>query len=403
MIEHDNIHYLKHDAREIILIGTAHVSKESAELVKDVIAQEKPDTVCIELCASRYENIKNPDKWKQMDIVKVLKEKKAFILLVNFMLASFQRRMAKELGIQAGQEMLQAVESAKEHGAEVSAVDRDVRKTLMRTVKMLGWWTRLKFVSQIISSSFAGLFEEDPYKGLTADEKKEKIRSEIEEMKKKGSLELLMDEMGENLPDVKKRLIDERDLYMIEKIRESKGQRMVAVVGAGHVPGMLKHWEKKDISCEELEQEPPKSVVGTALKFVIPVLILAALISGFYLKDNETGLNNIIIWFAANSICTGIATALILPSPLTVIVGAVVAPFASLNPMMPTSIPTALTEAYIKKPKVEDFEGLHDAIMTKKGWMENAITRVIIVFGLSTIGSALGTWLAILLISRNLL
>ena len=401
MIEHDNIHYLKHNDREIILIGTAHVSKESADLVKDVIAQEKPDTVCVELCDSRYENIKNPDKWKSMDIVKVLKEKKAFILLVNFMLASFQRRMAKELGIQAGQEMIQAIESAKEHGAEVSAVDRDVRKTLVRTVKMLGWWTRLKFISQIISSSFAGLFEEDPYKGLSDEERKEKIRSEIEEMKKKGSLELLMDEMGENLPDVKKRLIDERDLYMIEKIRQSEGQKMVAVVGAGHVPGMLKNWGKNDISCEELEQEPPKSAMGTVLKFAIPLAIISILVIGFQRGDN-TGWDNLKIWILANSICTAVLTSLILPNPLTVIVGAVVAPFASLNPFLPTSLPTALTEAYIKKPKVEDFEGLHDAITTKEGWKANAITRVIIVFVLSTLGSALGTWLAVALIAKNL-
>ncbi|MGD8882005.1 MAG: TraB domain-containing protein, partial [Desulfobacterales bacterium] len=73
------IHRLDFDAKKFILVATAHVSKESAQLVKTVVEEENPDTVCVELCQSRYQAIRQKDRWQDTDIVKVVKEKKSFL------------------------------------------------------------------------------------------------------------------------------------------------------------------------------------------------------------------------------------------------------------------------------------------------------------------------------------
>jgi len=210
---HENIQQLSFEDKTIQLVGTAHVSQESADLVKELILENKPDTVCIELCPTRYQSITKKNTWQEMNIINVIKEKKAFLLLVNIFLASLQRKLAKQFDIKPGQEMLEAIKAAEETSAEIVTVDRDIRTTLARTWKLMGLWTKAKLFSSLLFSLV---------------DSEEISKEEIEHMKKRDVLELLLQEMGEVLPDIKKTLIDERDLYMAEKIRQAPGKSIIA-------------------------------------------------------------------------------------------------------------------------------------------------------------------------------
>ena len=226
--DNPNLTYLKFDEKDFILVGTAHVSKESARLAKSVIEQQKPDTVCVELCASRFQAIQQKDRWQNTDIVKIVKEKKSFLLLSNLLLASFQKRIAKQFDVKPGEEMIAAIESAESVGAQIHLADRDIRTTLSRTWRVMGFWSKLKLIFQLMLSLGQ------------LDEIKEE---DIEQMKQQDVLETLLAEVGKSLPEIKSILIDERDQYLAEKIRTAPGNRIVAVVGAGHIPGIQKHWQ----------------------------------------------------------------------------------------------------------------------------------------------------------------
>src|SRR4051794_35085343 len=218
-----NITRLNVEGKEIILIGTAHVSKQSAEQVKEVIELERPDSVCIELDEQRYQSITEGDKWRDMDIFKVIKERKAAVLLVNLALSSFQKRMASQLGINAGQEMIQGIESAKEVGANLVLADRNIQITFSRIWHNIGLWGKMQLLTQIIFSIFSNdrISEE-----------------ELEKMKSQDMLNSMLSEFTEHFPKLKTPLIDERDQYLAQKIKEAPGNKVVAVLGAAHIPGI---------------------------------------------------------------------------------------------------------------------------------------------------------------------
>ena len=266
MTNNDNIHRLHFEDKEIILVGTAHVSRESADLVTRTIEEEKPDTVCVELCESRYHALTQKNKWQDTDLIKVIRQKRAFLLLSNLMLASFQKRLGQKLGIKPGQEMLAAVEAAKEVEARIHLADREIRTTLSRTWRLMGLWTKTKLLAQMIIS-LGGVEEISP--------------EDIEEMKKKDVLETLLSEIGQKMPELRNILIDERDQYLAHKIRNAPGPRIVAVVGAGHVPGIHEYWEK-DIDLQALEELPPRGKLFKVFKWGLPALIVGLIIAGFF-------------------------------------------------------------------------------------------------------------------------
>ncbi len=424
IVEHENISRLKIGDKNVALIGTAHVSQESADLVKDVIDTEKPDTVCIELCENRFKSIKDRDKWRKMDLVKIFKEKKAMVLVINFMLASYQRKIAKKLGIKPGQEMVQAIESAEENNSTVDVVDRDVRKTISRTWGYMTFKTKFKLfmgmgglpilfmmfllIGGFIASVTIPGFTSKHYMisvavvfgalslfsfGGKPEEEEEITKEKLEEMKKQDTLQLLLDEMGESVPDIKERLIDERDLYMVEKIRQAEGQNIVAVVGAGHVPGMIKNWET-DIDIDKLDEAPKPGMTGKIIKWGIPTIIIAAFAIGF-VYGKEVGTELIWTWILANGICSAIGTAIALGHPLSILTAFIAAPLTSLNPTIGAGMVVGFVEALLRKPTVADFETLPDDFQSAKGWWRNKVTRTLLVFIFSGLGSAVGTWVAI--------
>ena len=260
------LHHLEHDGKRVILIGTAHVSRESVDLVEAIIADVKPDTVCVELCEGRAQSIRQKDRWQEMDIIKVIKEKKAFLLLSNLMLASFQKRIANRLEVAPGQEMIQAMDSAETVGAAVHLADRDIRITLSRTWRSMGLWGKIKLLFQLI---------------LSLGEVDEISEADVEKMKQQDMLASILDEVGKSMPQVRTCLIDERDRYLTEKIRSAPGQTIVAVVGAGHVPGIKQYWDQP-IDINALETLPPKGPLPGFLKWFIPFCICTLIIYGFF-------------------------------------------------------------------------------------------------------------------------
>ncbi|MGA9476865.1 MAG: TraB/GumN family protein [Desulfobacterales bacterium] len=377
---------LEIDGKKIFLVGTAHVSEESARLVADVIDREKPDTVCVELCASRYQSIRQKDQWQNMDIVKVIREKKSFLLLSNLLLASLQKKIANKLNIRPGQEMIQAIESAEAVGAAIHLADRDIRITLSRTWRLMRLRDKIKLLAQLVFS----LGQVDD---ISAED--------VEKMKQEDVLETILADVGKSLPIVKAILIDERDRYLAHKIRHAPGEKIVAVVGAGHVPGIKRYWNT-EIDIAPLEKLPPKSKLSAVLKWVIPLGIVALIITGFFMGGAKVGKDMVVWWLLANGVLAGLGALAALAHPLTVLSSIVAAPLTSLNPMVAAGWVSGLVEAFSRKPRVIDFENLQEDIHSLRGFWKNKVTRVLLVVVFTNLGSSIGTFVAIPLMIKAL-
>jgi pheromone shutdown-related protein TraB len=381
------VHHLEYDHKHVILVGTAHVSRESAQQVTSVIQEESPDTVCVELCQSRYQSIRQKERWQETDIVKIIKEKQSFLLLSNLLLASFQKRIAKKLKIKPGQEMIAAIETADEVGAAIHLADRDIRTTLSRTWREMGLWNKIKLMFQLI---------------LSLGEVDEITEEDIEKMKQEDVLETLLAEVGKSLPVLKDILINERDQYLAAKIRTAPGKKIVAVVGAGHIPGIKKNWNA-DIDIPSLEKLPPKKKIAGILKWLIPAAIMAMFVAGFFYGGKQAGKDMIIWWIAANAILAGLGALMALAHPVTIIASMLAAPLTSLNPMIAAGWVSGLVEAFSRKPKVKDIERLPEDILSVRGFWKNKVTRILLVVVFTNLGSSVGTFVAFPVIVKMLL
>jgi len=384
MIHNDNTHHLNFEEKKITLIGTAHVSIESADLVQKVIEDEKPDMVCVELCESRYQSIMQKSKWQNTNLLKVIKEKKAFLLLSNLMLAYFQKKIGQKLGIRPGEEIIRAIQVAESVGAHIHLADRDIRTTLSRLWRLMGLWTKIKLLFQLVTS----VGEMDDIK-----------EADIEKMKKKDVLEMFLSEIGKSFPEMRRILIDERDQYLAQMIRTAPGKKIVAVVGAGHVPGIQRYWERH-IDLEVLNQIPPKGKAFGFIKWGIPGFIVCLIILGFFYAGSSAGTAMIKWWVLANAILSGLGAAIALGHPLTILSAIVSSPLTSLNPMIAAGWVAGLVEVFLGKPKVKDFERLSEDISSLKGFWKNKITRILLVVAFTNIGSSVGTFVAIPLMMK---
>jgi pheromone shutdown-related protein TraB len=375
------------DGREIVLLGTAHVSKSSAEAAEALIQAEAPDTVCVELCPARYQSIRQEKQWREMDIVRVIKEKKAFLLFANLLLASFQRRLGDKFGIRPGAEMIRAIDAAEAAGSRVCLADRDITVTLSRTWRSTGLWSRIKLIFQLLLS----------IGGMEEIEEKD-----IEELKQADMLESVLSEVEKSHPSLRKILIDERDIYLAQKIRNAApGGKTVAVVGAGHLPGIRKYL-LETIDTAPLETVPPRGVSGRILKWAVPSAILLLIGLGFFFGGAEKGAGMISWWVAANAVFAGIGALAALGHPLTVGASVVAAPLTSLNPLIAAGWVAGLVEAFLRKPKVKDFERLSEDILSFRGFWKNKVTRLLLLVILTNVGSSVGTFIALPLMLKVL-
>lgn len=365
---------LQVEGKEIILIGAAHVSKASAIQVKEVIEAEKPDSVCIELDQQRYQSIMQGDKWKNMDIFKVIKEKKATMLLMNLAISSFQNRMAKQFDVKPGQEQIQGIESAKEVGAELVLADRDIQVTFSRIWGNLGFWGK----SQLLSGVIFGIFEKD---SITEED--------MEKMKEQDTLQAVLAEFTESFPKLKQPLIDERDQYLAQKIKTAPGSKVVAVLGAAHVPGITKEIHH-DHDLDKLSERPPKSIWPTVFGWALPILIIALIVVTFFV-DPEAGTTQALSWILWTGSMAAIGAAVAFGHPLAILSAFIAAPVTALHPILASGWVSGLVQAFMKKPTVSDFESLSEDVFTVKGFWRNKVTRVLLVVVLTNIFGSLGT------------
>ena len=371
-----NVHEILLDGKKILLIGTAHISQSSVDEVNTVINQVNPDTVCIELCSSRYQAMLAKDQWKNMDIFKVIREGKSFLLFANLIMTAFQKRLGSKLGVKPGSEMFEAANVAEKLNSELVLADRDVKITLQRTWRGMRFWGKMKVLGQLLASLFI---------------REEISKEEIEKLKESDALSEAMKMLAEQSPEMKRILIDERDQYMAEKIRQSMGKLVVAVVGAGHVKGLTAELENKH-NLAELESVPPTGKAVAWLKWGIPAMIIALIVYGFFTVDTDVSIEMIQRWVLINGTLSALGTAAAFGHPITIAVAFIAAPFTSLNPTIAAGWVAGLVEALLRKPQVRDFENLADDITHLRGFWQNNITRILLVVIFANLGSAIGTF-----------
>jgi pheromone shutdown-related protein TraB len=373
----ERVAHVRVDDKDVYLVGTAHLSKDSVEDVRTTVEQVRPDAICVELCKARHQAMTQADNWRKMDIFKVLRQKKAVFLLAQLIMSSFYRRLGEKLGVQPGAEMIEGIRQAQATGARLVLADRDIEITLKRVWGYLSLWSKLKLAMQLLTGI------------VTRDEEIDSAM--IEQLKKQDQLEAVMAEFAQKFPAIKKRLIDERDTYLAEKIRTTEGKTVVAVVGAGHVDGIRAQIHHEH-SLDELTQLPRKALWPVFLKWGVPVIILG-LIAYSFTRGSTTGIGNIYIWVLVNGTLSAAGAALAMAHPLTILSAFVAAPLTSLNPLLAAGWVAGIVQALVKKPKVSDLEDLPDAISTWKGFWTNPVTRILLVVALANLGSVFGTWI----------
>jgi len=367
---------LNFKGKEIILIPTAHVSVESAILVRDTIEKEKPDSICIELDKDRYKNLKNPNSWKNTNIIDVIKQKKVVLLIANLILSSYQKNIAKKLKTNPGQEMMEGMKASEEYGINLVLADRNIQTTFMRIWRKMGFFEKIK-----LFFSFLFLNDDD-----------EVSEDDLQKLIERDNLELVINDLGKDYPQIAETLLHERDKYLAYNIKNAKGEKVVAILGAAHTPGVEKEIFK-DQNIDELNRVPEKSFISKILPWIIPAIIIILIILGFA-KNIDTGIEQIKSWFIFNSILAAIFTAICLPHPLTVLTSFVTAPFTSINPMLACGWFAGLCEASLKKPTVDDVNRIPEEIFNFKSWYKNRFLKALLVVILANLGSSIGTILA---------
>ncbi|MBW6521166.1 MAG: TraB/GumN family protein [Desulfoarculaceae bacterium] len=380
---------IHHQDRTILLVGTAHISQESVSLVQEVIEQEQPDGVCIELDEKRYLALTEKKRWQSLDLKQIIKDKQLSTLMVNLLMASYQKKLGKQLGVQPGAELLAAAHYAGKQNIPITLCDRDVRITLRRAWQS----TSLLKKGYLLLTLFSSVFD-----------KTEISEEKLANLKQKDVLSELMGEMGEILPNIKTVLIDERDIYLSEKIKATKGNRLVAVVGAGHVVGI-----KKQLGVDNsgllngINTIPPVSKGWRMAGWSLPLLIIGAIITIGLQKGSADAGASLLYWILANSIPSAIGAMIALGHPLTILGALVAAPITSLTPVIGAGYVAAFIQVMMSPPLVKEFETVGNDMGTVYGWWQNKLLRIFLVFILTGLGSSLGSYIGGYEIIKNLI
>ena len=383
-----DVHRIQCGSKEIILVGTAHISKQSADLVRKVIAEERPDCVCVELDEKRYKSLSDRRRWEALDIKEIIRKKQLGLLIANLVLASYQKKLGDQIGMMPGSELMEAVKVAEDAGIPVSLCDRDVSVTLKRA------WRRTPILkkSWLLATLLASLFD-----------KTEITEEKLAELRKTDVLTELLEEIGEAMPELKRVLIDERDTYLSEKIKASEGSKIVAVVGAGHVEGIKKALcQDRSNMMAEISQAGESSPVWKVLGWAIPAIIIGSICVIAWQKGADVAGDNIVYWILANGIASAAGAVVALSHPWTILSAFVAAPITSLTPVIGAGYVTAFVQTMVAPPVVGEFQSAIKDMATLKGWWRNRLLKVFMAFILPGIGSMIGTWLGGYRIISNL-
>ena len=385
MVERDGVRYT--------LLGTAHVSKTSVDAVRAAIDSGAFDAVAVELDEQRLRAMLDPDALAKLDLVKVLREGKTALFAANLGLAAYQRRLAEQLGIEPGAELKAAVDEAHARGLPMNLIDRDVGITFRRASQRLGWWGRTKLVTGLAMSLFG-------------DE--EVGDDEIEKLKQGDMLESSFGEFARENPALYGAIISERDQYMAARLRQTAGdaREVLAVVGAGHLKGLSHQLETDTREPEALLAELDHVLARRRIPWitiVLTALILGGIAWGFWRGGFDVGADLLLQWvlFMAGGAALGCIAAR--GHPLGVLVAAVAAPLKPFRPGIPPGLLSALVEIRYRKPAYADFLALRDDVQSIGGWYRNRVSRVLLNFILTNLGSSIGFWLAGAQVLRKLL
>lgn len=379
------VEHVTRDGVDYALLGTAHVSRTSAEAVKRLLESGDYDAVAVELCASRYQALTEKDAWRDLDLFTIIRQGKAGMMMASLALAAYQRRIAEQFGIEPGAEMKTAIEAAQAAGLPVQLIDREIGITLRRASRRLSWWKRWLMLNGLVFSLFS---------------REEISEEDIERLKQGDLLTETFTEFSEASPALYESLIAERDRFMAARLKQENsgqaGRRVLAVLGAGHLAGTSRALTEDDDSAatvESLNAMPPPSKALKALPWVILVAVLTGFGIGFY-RSPELGWSLVATWVVINGTLSALGALIARGHPLTVLSALIAAPLTSLNPTIGAGMVTGAVEATLRKPKVADFESLRDDVAQLSGWWHNRVSRVLLVFFLSNLGSVAGTWIA---------
>jgi pheromone shutdown-related protein TraB len=367
--------------REFVLVGTAHVSRESTELVRSVVEAAQPDGVCIELDAGRYEALSKPQRFEQLDLRQVLASRQLPTLFANLLLAAFQHSLGVKLGVRPGSELLEGARAAEAIGKPFYLCDREVRVTLKRAWASLSFWKKALLASALVESLFS---------------RPEMSEHDLRELRERDVMTQLLEELSKAFPGLKRVLIDERDAYLAERIRQSPGAKLVAVVGAGHVAGLAAHLARGEaIALAPLEALPPPSRVAGRLGWAVAIVVVASIVALGVLRGPEAAGESALAWVLATGVPCAIGTALAFGHPLTVLSGFLAAPITTLHPALGAGYVTAFVQSYLRPPFVREFSQVLDDLSSIAGLWRNRLLRVLLVFVFSSLGAASGMWFGI--------
>lgn len=373
-----DVHRVEVEGREFILVGTAHVSRESTALVRAVIERERPDAVCVELDRQRYESLSQKRRWEALDLREVIRKQQLAALLANLVLASYQKKLGGVLGVAPGTELIEATRVADELGIRVHLCDRDVRVTLRRAWASMSLWKKATLLATLLASIF---------------DRPEITEEDLRRLREQDVLSELMRELGEAMPALKQVLIDERDVYLTQKMREAPGQRILAVIGAGHVAGIRRALAAPaNVDLEEINRIPPIRPVWKWVGWGVPGLILGALVVIGLRQGAEIAGANLLFWIVANGVPSTLGALLAGAHPVTVLSAFFVAPVTSLIPVIGAGYVLAFLQAYLAPPMVSEFESVTDDLTSPLRWWRNRLLRIMLVFVLTTLGSLIGTY-----------
>ena len=363
------------DGKDITLVGTVHVSPESVQEVRETIEREHPDTVGVELCEKRYELITKRKQWEEQEVFKLIREGKTYLFLANLLLSRFQKKVGEELGSEPGAEMIEAIKIAEEHDIPVTLLDREISTTLRRAWHAMGIGEKLKLIYALLGGLFVDTEEV------------------VEELKDRDVITELMEELAEQAPGAKKALIDERDQYIASKIREAE-RSMVAVVGAGHLNGIVSLLHKDEISREGLDDLPQGRSWFKIIGYLVPLIFVSLVLYAFVSVGLDMTLHLLWLWFLINGSLSALGVILALGHPLSIIAAFLAAPFTSLNPALAAGSFAGIVEMYMRKPRVVDLEALKE-LNELRDFYRNRVTRTLLVIAFANVGSTIGTLAAL--------
>lgn len=365
------------------LLGTAHVSKASAEAVAREIASGDYDCVAVELCGGRHRALADPTALAKLDLFQVIRQGQAPMVTATLALGAFQSRLAEQLGTEPGAEMRAAIEGAAARGIELALIDRDIGITLKRIYRNVPWWKRAYLFSGLVASVLAP---------------EELDEDGVERLKRDDLLEATFAQFAARAPAIYEPLVAERDAYMaagLERLVARGHRRVLAVIGAAHLPGIARRLEARDptpaATLAALSTVPPPARWVKALPWLFVAFIVAGIAVGFH-ESPALGWDMVRDWVLYTGGLSAAGTVLAAGHPLTIVSAVLGAPLTTLHPAIGIGFITALVEAWIRRPTVGDFAQLRGDTAHWRGWWRNRVARTLLVFVLSSIGAAAGAY-----------